>query len=131
MKNAHDWAVEKYSSWGVNSSLHEFGEWQGWERGVTHVDMIHPRLRTLTGRQLAYSPTTTNRGLEGEVNPSPTFIPITEVENKEEFNKWLETINGKFVLTSMYQIFTGRSRLTCCSDYKPGKLSMLSCTDVF
>ena len=101
MKNAHDWAVEKYSSWGVNSSLHEFGEWQGWERGVTHVDMTHPRLRTLTGRQLAYSPTTTNRGLEGEV----TFIP--EVENKEEFNKWLETINGKFVLTSMYQI-TGR-----------------------
>ncbi len=66
MKNAHDWAVEKYISWGVDANLHEFGEWQGWERGITHVDMIYPRLRTLAGRQLAYSPTTTNSGLEGK-----------------------------------------------------------------
>ena len=51
MKNAHDWAVEKYKSWGINSYLHQWGIWRGWERGITHIDMLKPRLRTLNGRQ--------------------------------------------------------------------------------
>ena len=31
MKNAHDWAIEKYKSWGIDASLHQFGEmeWLG------------------------------------------------------------------------------------------------------
>ena len=32
---------------------------------------------------------------------------IPEVKNKDEFNAWLKTIKGKFILSSMYQI-TGR-----------------------
>ena len=101
MKNAADWAVQKYTDWGVNARIQEFGEWRGWERGVTHIDMISPRIRTLFGMQLAYSPSTSQKGITGGV----AMIP--EVNNKEEFNAWLETIKGKFVLSSMYQI-TGR-----------------------
>ncbi len=95
--NAADWAIKKYKGWGIDSELHEFGEWDGWERGITHIDMTSPRIRTLSGMQLAYSPSTSEDGIEGEI----VFIP--EVENKEEFADWLKTIKGKFVLSSMYQ----------------------------
>ena len=101
MKNAHDWAIEKYKSWGIDASLHQFGEWNGWERGITHIDMIQPRLRTLTGRQLAYNPSTSKKGVYAKVDVIP------EVENEEEFKEWLGTIKGKFILNSMYQT-TGR-----------------------
>ncbi|MEO2147458.1 MAG: peptidase M28, partial [Flavobacteriaceae bacterium] len=97
MKQAADWAVNKYTGWGINAELHEFGEWMGWERGITHIDMTSPRMRTLSGRQLAYSPSTSEDGITGEI----VFIP--EVENKQEFTDWLETIKGKFVLSSMNQ----------------------------
>ena len=63
MKNAHDWAVKKYESWGIPSRLHQWGVWRGWERGITHIDMLEPRVRTLTGRQLAWSPSTSKLSL--------------------------------------------------------------------
>ena len=47
MKNAHDWAVKKYTDWGMRSYNHQWGIWRGWERGITHIDMLEPRLRTL------------------------------------------------------------------------------------
>ena len=28
MKNAHDWAVNKYESWGIKSYLHQWGVWR-------------------------------------------------------------------------------------------------------
>ena len=71
MKQAADWAVNKYTGWGINAKLHEFGEWMGWERGITHIDMTSPRIRTLSGRQLAYSPSTSEDGITGEI----VFIP--------------------------------------------------------
>ena len=51
MQKAHEWAVALYDSWGIESYNHEWGKWRGWERGITHIDMIKPRLSTLTGRQ--------------------------------------------------------------------------------
>ena len=101
MKNAHDWAVEKYKSWGINSYLHQWGIWRGWERGITHIDMLSPRVRTLTGRQLAWSPSTSKRGITAEVTKVP------EIDNKEDFDSWLKTVKGKFILVSQNQI-TGR-----------------------
>jgi len=62
MQNAHDWAVAKYASWGIDAYNHEYGKWRGWERGITHIDMLEPRLRTLAGRQLAWSPSTKKKG---------------------------------------------------------------------
>ena len=101
MKNAHDWAVNKYESWGIKSYLHEWGVWRGWERGITHIDMLKPRVRTLAGRQLAWSPSTSKRGVTAEL----TKIP--QINNKEDFEQWLKTIKGKFILVSQNQI-TGR-----------------------
>ena len=101
MKNAHDWAVNKYESWGIKSYLHEWGVWRGWERGITHIDMLKPRIRTLAGRQLAWSPSTSKRGVTAEL----TKIP--QINNKEDFDEWLKTVKGKFILVSQNQI-TGR-----------------------
>ena len=101
MKNAHDWAVKKYEKWGMTARLHQWGVWRGWERGITHIDMLEPRIRTLAGRQLAWSPSTSKRGITAEV----TKIP--EIKEKAEFDQWLKTIKGKFVLVSQNQI-TGR-----------------------
>jgi len=101
MKNAHDWAVNKYESWGIKSYLHEWGVWRGWERGITHIDMLKPRVRTLAGRQLAWSPSTSKRGVTAEL----TKIP--QINNKEDFDEWLKTVKGKFILVSQNQI-TGR-----------------------
>ena len=47
MKNAHDWAKAKYETWGMTARLHQWGVWRGWERGITHIDMLEPRIRTL------------------------------------------------------------------------------------
>ncbi len=101
MKNAHDWAVKKYEKWGMTARLHQWGVWRGWERGITHIDMLEPRIRTLAGRQLAWSPSTSKKGITAEV----TKIP--EINEKSEFDQWLKTIKGKFVLVSQNQI-TGR-----------------------
>src|SRR5688572_12417659 len=40
MKQAHDWAVAKYSAWGISAKNEQWGEWRGWERGISHIDMI-------------------------------------------------------------------------------------------
>ena len=51
---------------GNRAFNHEWGKWRGWERGITHVDLIEPRLRTLVGRQLAWSPSTGKEGIEAK-----------------------------------------------------------------
>lgn len=62
MKNAHDWAVAKYESWGIPARNEQWGEWKGWERGISHIDMVHPRVQSLRGTQLAWSPSTPKKG---------------------------------------------------------------------
>ena len=93
--------VKNYESWGIKSYLHEWGVWRGWERGITHIDMLKPRVRTLAGRQLAWSPSTSKRGVTAEL----TKIP--QINNKEDFEQWIKTVKGKFILVSQNQI-TGR-----------------------
>ena len=41
---AHNWALEKYKGWGIAAQNEEWGKWRGWERGVTHIDLIEPRV---------------------------------------------------------------------------------------
>jgi hypothetical protein len=53
MQQAHDWAVRKYTNWGISAKNEKWGEWRGWERGVTHIDMVYPRIKSLEGTQLA------------------------------------------------------------------------------
>jgi len=51
MKTAHDWAVNTYKKWDISTKNEAYGEWRGWERGITHIDMISPRIQSLRGTQ--------------------------------------------------------------------------------
>ena len=101
LKNGHDWAVQKYTDWGISARNEEWGEWRGWERGITHVDMIMPRVVSLSAMQLAWSPSTPKKGITADALAMPVF------ESKEAFTDWLKTVKGKAVMISMPQL-TGR-----------------------
>lgn len=101
MDHAHEWALEKFQSWGISAKNEQFGEWRGWERGISHIDLIHPRVKTLYGTQLAWSPTTGGKPVEGEV------VILPDVRDSTEFKAWLPSVKGKFVMISMLQP-TGR-----------------------
>jgi len=101
MENAHNWVVDKYKSWSISAKNEQWGEWLGWERGITHIDMVSPRVQTLDGTQLAWSPSTGNKGMTAEVVVIPT------VSNRVDFKNWLKKVKGKWVMASMKQP-TGR-----------------------
>lgn len=101
MQQAHDWAVAKYRQWGITARNEKWGEWRGWERGITHIDMISPWVKTLEGMQLAWSP-----GTKGNTITAETII-LAEVADSVAFRQWLPQVKGKFVLISMNQP-TGR-----------------------
>ena len=101
MKNAHDWAVKKYDSWGISAENQEYGTWRGWERGITHIDLVEPRLRTLSGRQLAWSPSTGKKGVTAEV------VVLPEATDSTAFAEMLSSVKGKFVMISVNEP-TGR-----------------------
>jgi carboxypeptidase Q len=101
MKQAHDWAIKKYSDWGITAKNEKWGEWRGWERGASHIDMISPRVRTLEGTQLAWSPSTNGKTISADV------LILPDVTDSIAFQKWLPAAKGKFVLVSMPQP-TGR-----------------------
>ncbi|HZH37954.1 MAG TPA: peptidase M28, partial [Flavisolibacter sp.] len=61
MKQANDWAVAIYQSWGISARNEKWGEWRGWERGISHVDMVAPWIKSLEGTQLAWSPSTNGK----------------------------------------------------------------------
>ncbi|MBN4070148.1 M20/M25/M40 family metallo-hydrolase [Olleya sp. AH-315-F22] len=102
MKNAHDWAVNQYAKWDIPAKNDAWGTWRGWERGITHIDMISPRLQSLDGMQLAWNPSTTSAGITAEVMVLPG-----KIEDSLSFQKWLPNVKGKFVMISMKQQ-TGR-----------------------
>ncbi|UBZ07983.1 M20/M25/M40 family metallo-hydrolase [Salegentibacter mishustinae] len=101
MKNAHDWAVKKYDTWGISAENQEYGTWRGWERGITHIDLVEPRVRTLSGRQLAWSPSTGKKGVTAEV------VVLPEATDSTAFAEMLSSVKGKFVMISVNEP-TGR-----------------------
>ena len=101
MKNAADWAIAKYKEWGIDARVENWGEWRGWERGITHIDMVSPRVKSLEGMQLAWSPSTKGKTVTGET------IILADQPDSASFQKWLPAVKGKFVLISMNQP-TGR-----------------------
>lgn len=101
LQQASDWAIAKYKSWGINARAEKWGEWRGWERGITHIDMISPRVKSLEGTQLAWSPSTNGKTVTAET------IILPDVADSVAFQKWLPAVKGKFVLISMAQP-TGR-----------------------
>lgn len=96
MEQANDWTVAKFKSWGIDAHKEEFGQWDSWQRGITHIEMTWPRVKSLEGMQLAWSPAT-KKPVEAEVIIMPQF------KNEVEFKSWLPKVKGKFVLIDQYQ----------------------------
>ncbi len=63
--------------------------------------MVYPRKRTLTGKQLAWNPSTSKKGVTAEL----VILPM--VKDSVAFAKWLPSVKGKLVMISMHQP-TGR-----------------------
>lgn len=94
MKQAHDWVKNTYIGMGFEARNEVYGTWKAWERGITTIAMKSPRVQSLEGRQLAWSPATYKRGIEAEV------VILPESENATEFKELLKQVKGKFVLIS-------------------------------
>lgn len=94
MEAAQRWAVETLEGWGVSAEMEQYGTWEGWDRGVSHVDLISPRVRSLEGRILAWSPGTGGRPVEGGV----TYLP--EINAPADWQRFLGTVSGKWVMLS-------------------------------
>lgn len=101
MQKANDWAVAKYTDWGIPARNEKWGEWKGWERGLTHIDMISPWVKSLEGTQLAWSPSTRGKAVSAEL------VIIPDLADSLAFAAWLPSVKGKFVMVSMAQP-TGR-----------------------
>lgn len=100
---AQDWLVNTYASWGVSARRERYGTWLGWNRGVTHVDLIAPRVRSLEAVALAWSPSTGGAPIEGEAIAYPANISTPDA-----FDAWLPNVKGKIFLMSV-------PRLSCRS----------------
>ncbi|MFN2565613.1 MAG: M20/M25/M40 family metallo-hydrolase [Gemmatimonadaceae bacterium] len=96
MRAGNDWLVRTYQSWGIQARNEQYGTWRGWERGVTHVDLVAPRVRTLEGTMLAWSP-----GTRGAVQGPAVVLP--DVRDEADLQRWLAQARGKFVLVSAPQ----------------------------
>ena len=90
---AAEWIESIYESWGVDVERHEYGTWRGWERGITHVDLIEPRVRTLNATMMAWSP-----GSDGVVETEVIALP--ELGSEADFDAWLPQVEGKAVAIS-------------------------------
>ncbi len=101
LKKAHDWAIATYQSWGIEAKNEQWGKWKGWERGVSHIDLLEPRVRTLEGTMEAWCPPTKKGGISGEV------VVLGNTPDSLAFLKWLPKVKDKFVLISQPQP-TGR-----------------------
>ncbi|MFD0699392.1 M20/M25/M40 family metallo-hydrolase [Myroides pelagicus] len=101
MMQAHNWVKDEYQAMGFEARNEAYGTWKAWDRGTTQLTMTYPRIKSLEGTQLAWSPSTKKNGVEAEV------IILADVADKAAFEAWLPTVKGKIVLISMHQE-TGR-----------------------
>jgi carboxypeptidase Q len=92
----NDWLVARYRSWGITARNERYGSWRGWRRGITHVDLVAPRVRSLEGTMLAWSP-----GTRGVVEAKAVVLP--NVANAAALEAWLPQARGRFVLISAAQ----------------------------
>lgn len=95
IKAGNDWLVATYGKWGISARNEQFGTWKGWRRGVSHVDLIAPRVRTLEATMLAWSPGT--KRAEGKV------LILPDVPDSAALAAWLPQAKNAFVAISFPQ----------------------------
>jgi carboxypeptidase Q len=94
---AHDWAVGVLEGWGIEAYNEQYGTWRGWDRGITHIDLLEPRVRTLEGTILAWSP-----GTDGPLTAEVTVPPAGGT--LADYEAWLaDQVPGRFVLRDAAQ----------------------------
>jgi hypothetical protein len=96
-KRGNDWLVRTYASWGVTAINEKTGTWRGWRRGYSHIDLLEPRVRTLEGTMLGFSPGTRKKDRKARTIILPRF------EDSTAFVRWLPQAKGKLVLVSAPQ----------------------------
>ncbi|CAN5820600.1 hypothetical protein BH23GEM9_BH23GEM9_15870 [soil metagenome] len=96
-KRGNDWLVHMYASWGIDARNEQVGTWRGWRRGHSHIDMLEPRVRTLEGMMLGWSPGTGGQEIIAETIVLPRFADSTA------FVQWLPQARGRYVLVSAPQ----------------------------
>ncbi|MEE8117533.1 MAG: M20/M25/M40 family metallo-hydrolase [Gemmatimonadales bacterium] len=97
-KAANDWAVAMFDRWGIDARNEQYGTWKGWRRGISHIDLIQPRVRSLEGTMLAWSPgTPRGRPVEGAV------VILPDLPDSTAYATWLPQVRDKFVAVSMPQ----------------------------
>ncbi len=98
-----DWLRATYAKWGVTARSEKFGTWTAWRRGPSHLDLVAPRVRSLEGTILAWSPGTKGKPVQG------SMVILADPSDSVAFAAWLPQIKGKFVLAS-------RAEPTCRPD---------------
>ena len=95
MDAAQAWLLRTYAGWHVAARKEQTGTWRSWRRGITHMDLVEPRVRTREGRMLAWSAGTPDgRSVRGPV------VALPDVPDSAAFVRWLPSARGKFVLVS-------------------------------
>ncbi len=94
MERAQDWAVGMLRSWGYDAERERYGTWEGWDRGPSAVTLIEPRVRSLEGRILAWSPGTEGQSVEGPVAVPPA------IEGRDDWDRFLSGVRGRWVMLS-------------------------------
>ncbi|CAN5689512.1 hypothetical protein BH23GEM6_BH23GEM6_05460 [soil metagenome] len=92
----NNWLIAQYRSWGIEAANQPYGTWRRWRRGVSHIDLLEPRVRSLEGMLLAWSPGT-RRPVTAGVVTVPNF------RTQAEFTAWLPQVRGRFVAVSFPQ----------------------------
>jgi hypothetical protein len=92
---ANDWLVHTYTSWGVPAHNEKYGTWRNWTRGLSRIELVSPRMRTLEATELGWSPATPPGGVTGAV---VVFPRASETRDSAGFARWLTTVRGKFIL---------------------------------
>lgn len=90
---ASEWVQRTYGAWGIESYGEPYGTWKGWRRGPTHIDLAQPRVRSLHGTMLAWSP-----GTDGPVEAAALLLP--KIESRSDLDAFLPRAFGRFVLIS-------------------------------
>ncbi len=94
MKAGNDWLVSMYSRWGIGAENVQYGTWKGWKRGASHFDLIAPRVRSLEGMMLAWSPGTRGKPVDGPV------VVLPDAADSAAFAAAISSVKGAYVLIS-------------------------------
>ena len=103
MERAQDWAIRTLRGWGVDARREEYGTWLGWDRGPSHVDLVAPRVRSLEGRILAWSPGTNGRPVDGPA------LSLPSMDGPGDLEAFRPSVAGRFALV-------GQAQATCRPD---------------